>query len=105
MSLCAVSWLFYSVWEFGSLTLPEFSLPLPRKTLVTYPARLLVSPRLLQFPPRLLCHFYPLARCRVIGPLVSITCLQHKNDTAHSSAMHTGPVSLSPNGSQRHLGL
>ena len=76
--LCAVSWLFYSVWEFGSLTLPEFSLPLQRKTLFTYPARLLVSPRPLQFPPRLLCHFYPLARCRVIGSLVSFSHLQQQ---------------------------
>ena len=47
------------------------------KHLVTYPATLSVSPRPLQFLPRLLCHFYPLARCRVIGPLVSISCLHH----------------------------
>ena len=75
--LCAVSWLFYSIWEFGSLALPEFSLPLQRKTF-SY-----ISGYTTSFPPDRSsifldssAIFYPLVRCRVIGPLVCISRLQ-----------------------------
>ena len=74
--LCAVSWPFYSVWEFGSLALLESSVPLSRKSF-SY-----ISGYTTSFPPDRSsifldssAIFYPLARCRVIGPLVLISHL------------------------------